>query len=51
MVVNEFFLNGAIESLHVGIHPWRLRVRMLVDLVQPSELGVKVFDELRAIIG
>jgi hypothetical protein len=50
VVIEELFLKGTVESLHMGVHLWRLRVRVPVDLMELSELLVKVSHELRAVV-
>ena len=50
VVVEEFFLHGAIEPLDVGVHLWRLRVRVPVSAVNGTESSIKVLLELGAVV-
>ena len=50
MIVNEFFLESAIESFAVSIHLGGTRVGMIMGQVQTPQVFVKVLHELRAIV-
>src|SRR3989344_5982076 len=51
VVIEEFFLNGAVESFHVSIHFWSLGVGVIVDDLKLQKLLGKVFFELAAVVG
>lgn len=51
MVVNELVLDCPVESLAVSIHFGSSGVGVIVSFVQFSDSFVKVFFELRAIVG
>lgn len=51
MVIDEFFLDRAIEPLAMGIHLGSLRIGMVMDHVQAPQFLVKMFHELAAIVG
>ena len=50
MIVNEFFLNGAVEAFDVGVHLRGLGVGVVVDDLQFKEPLSKVFLELGAVV-
>lgn len=51
VVVHKFFLNRAIESLHMGVHLGCSGVGVVVREVEILDLFIKVLLELRTIVG
>ena len=51
VIIGKFFLDGAVETLAVGIHLGRLGIGMIMRKVQSFELCPEVFHELRAVVG
>lgn len=51
MVVNELFLDGAIESFEVSIHLRRLGIGVKMSQMEPLQFRGKMFLELRTVIG
>ena len=51
MVVHKFFLYGAVEPLTMSVHLGSFGVSVPMYLVQCPNLLIKVFHELRAVIG
>ena len=50
MVVNELFLNSAIESFYMGVHLRAFRIGVVMGKMKLSQLFSKVFFEFRTII-
>ena len=48
--VNEFILNGPVESFKMSIHFRRTRVGMVMNHVQSSDLRIEVLLEFRAVV-
>ena len=51
VVVQELFLESAVEPLHMSIHLGSSWIGVVVSDLEFKKLGYKVFLELRAIIG
>ena len=51
MVINEFFLDGSVESFHVSVHLRGLGVGVIMSEMEPLQFCGKMLLELRAVIG
>ena len=50
VVVDEVFLDGAIESLDVGVHLRRLRIGVVVGDLEFEKTGSEVLLELASVV-
>lgn len=51
VVVDEFFLNGTVESFHVSVHLRGFWIGAEMSQMKPPQLLGKVFLEFRAVVG
>ena len=51
VIVQKLFLQGAVESLHVGIHLGSSGIGVVVSDLEFKKLGYEVFFKFRAIVG